>query len=450
MAAFDSETEINSQRIPVSAATRSLQERAHHLIPGGGHTYAKGDDQFPLIAPPFLERGAGCRVWDLDGNQYIEYGMGLRAVTLGHAHGRVNEAAARELARGQNFCRPSSLEVRAAEALLEMVPGAEMAKFSRNGSDVTSAAVRLARAFTHRDLIAICRDQPFFSTDDWFIGTTPMRAGIPSAIRELTLTFPFNDLAALRALFDAHPGRIACVIMEAETSVAPQPGYLEGVGSLCRETGALWVLDEMITGFRLHNGGAQTRHGVSPDLSTFGKGIANGFAVAALVGRREVMELGGLRHDRERVFLLSNTHGAESSGLGASMEAMRIYQNEPVIETLARQGARLRTGVEQAITAAGVGAAVQLLGHPANIVFATRDSAGAPSQAFRALFMQELIRRGVIGPSFVVSAAHADDDIDFTIGVVAEALRVYARALSAGVDGLLEGPPLKRVFRAFN
>jgi glutamate-1-semialdehyde 2,1-aminomutase len=437
-------------RVPVSAATRTLQERAHALIPGGAHTYAKGDDQYPAIAPPFLERGQGCHVWDPDGNEYIEYGMGLRAATLGHAHPSVTEAAVREMRRGLNFTRPSPLEAQAAKALLEMVPAAEMVKFAKNGSDVTTAAVKLARAWTGRDLVAICADQPFFSTDDWFIGTTAMAAGIPRAIRDLTIRFRYNDLDGLRELFDTHPGQIACIVMEAETWMQAKPGYLAGVQTLCRERGVVFVLDEMITGFRWSNGGAQAVHGIAPDLSTFGKGMANGFPVAALAGRRDIMELGGLSHQRERVFLLSTTHGAEHAGIGAAIETMRIYRDEPVIETLQRQGRRLQAGVNAAARLHGLESHVNVIGHPANLVFATHGTDDKPSQAFRALFMQELIRGGVIAPSFVVSYAHTDPDIDFTIEVAARALAVYRRALDDGVERYLDGPPLKPVFRARN
>jgi glutamate-1-semialdehyde 2,1-aminomutase len=443
-------TLTGSERGQVSAATRALQERAHELIPGGAHTYAKGDDQYPRIAPPFLERGQGCRVWDRDGNEYVEYGMGLRAVTLGHAHPAVTEAAIKAMRRGMNFTRPSPLEVQAADALHGMVASAQMVKFAKNGSDVTTAAVKLARAWTGRDLIAVCADHPFFSTDDWFIGTTAMSAGIPKAIRDLTVQFHYNDLDGLRRLFESHRDQVAGLIMEAETWMAPQPGYLAGVQALCREHGVVFILDEMITGFRWDNGGAQKVHGLSPDLACFGKGLANGFPMSALVGRGDIMSPGGLRDTRPRVFLLSTTHGADLACLGAAIETMRIYREEPVIETLKRQGQRLREGVNQAARRHGVDAQVQAIGHPANLVFTTRDAAGQPSQPMRALFMQELIRGGVIGPSFVVSYAHRDPDIDFTIDVVDRALAVYRRALDEGVERFLDGPPLKPVYRTYS
>src|SRR6266481_1603435 len=308
--------------------SREFQPKAHKLIPGGAHTYAKGDDQFPERAPGFIVRGKGCHSWDLDGNEFIEYGMGLRAVALGHAFEPVVEAAYRQMKLGINFSRPSTLEVHLAESFLQLIDGADMVKFAKNGSDVTTAAVKLARAFTGRDMVAICGDQPFFSVDDWFIGSTPLSAGIPKAIQSLTVKFQYNDLPSLQKLFRQYPGRIACVILEAETTVAPASGFLEGLQELIRENGAVFILDEMITGFRWHLGGAQTYYHLRPDLSTFGKAIANGFSVAALVGRRDLMELGGLHHDKERVFLLSTTHGAETHGLAAAIETMRVYRSE--------------------------------------------------------------------------------------------------------------------------
>jgi glutamate-1-semialdehyde 2,1-aminomutase len=434
----------------VSPATRSLQRRAHDLIPGGAHTYAKGDDQFPETAPPFIARGKGCHVWDLDGNEYIEYGMGLRSVALGHAFPRVIEAVKRELGNGTNFTRPSPLEVEAAETFLGCVTSAEMVKFAKNGSDATTAALKLARAHTARDLVAICSDQPFFSTDDWFIGSTAMPSGIPKRVRDLTVKFRFNDAASLEKLFLAHPGEIACVVLEAETSIAPRGGFLAEVRGLCDRFGALMVLDEMITGFRWHVGGAQRVHDVVPDLSTFGKAIANGFPLAALAGKREIMERGGLRHTEERVFLLSTTHGAETPSLAAGIATMRVYENEPVIETLYCRGERLKRGAEEVIRRHGVQDYVQILGRACNLVFATKGPDGSPSQPYRTLFMQELIAGGVLAPSFVVSYSHTDDDIDRTIEAVDNAAAIYARALDVGVLPHLEGRPVKPVFRAYN
>jgi glutamate-1-semialdehyde 2,1-aminomutase len=433
--------------LPVSDLARRMQQRAHHLIPGGAHTYAKGDDQFPENAPPFIVRGQGCHAWDLDGREYIEYGMGLRAVTLGHAFAPVVEAATRQLQHGVNFTRPAPIELECAETLLSMVPGAEMVKFCKDGSHAVDGAIRLARAATGRDLVAICGCHPFFSTSDWFIGTGEMDAGIPQAVSRLVLKFDYNDRASLQALFDAHPGRIACVLMEAARIDEPAGDYLQWVKQCANDHGALLVFDEMITGFRWHNGGAQTLYGVTPDLATFGKALANGFSVSALAGRRELMKLGGLHHDQDRVFLLSTTHGAQTHELAAAIATMRFYRDHPVVEVLQQRGARLRQGIEQAATALGLSGQVGVVSRDCNLLFYTRDAQGQPSQPLRTLFMQELVRGGVIAPSFVVSWSHSEADIDRTVDAAAAAMQVYRRALDGGVERFLQGRPVQPVFR---
>jgi glutamate-1-semialdehyde 2,1-aminomutase len=448
--------ELNGHRYRDAARGRpqsppSLQARAHHLIPGGCHTYAKGDDQYPVLAPAFIARGAGCRVWDPDGRSYIEYGMGNRAVGLGHAYPAVVEAVQRELLRGSNFTRPAPIEVACAEAFLDLVDGAEMVKFCSDGSDATSGAIRLARAYTGRDLIACCAEHPFFSTDDWFIGTTPMNAGVPAAVRQLTLTFRYNDLAGARALFERYPGQIAALILEPARTEEPQPGYLQALQRLCHANGALLILDEMITGFRWHNGGAQKVYGIRPDLATFGKALANGFSVSALAGRHELMRLGGLDHeDRPRVFLLSTTHGAETHALAAAIATMQVYRREGVIEHLYRQGTRLRREVEEATRRHGLGDFVQILGRPCCLSYLTLGPDGRASQAFRTLFLQETIRRGVLMPSLVVSYAHQDEDLDLTVAAIDGALAVYRRALDDGVERYLVGRPSQTVYRCYN
>lgn len=430
--------------------SRSLQPKAHKLIPGGAHTYAKGDDQYPEQAPGFIARGKGSHVWDLDGNEFIEYGMGLRAVTLGHAYEPVVEAAYQQMKLGANFTRPAPIEVDLADALLQVIEGADMVKFSKNGSDVTTAAVKLARAFTGRDLIAICSDHPFFSIDDWFIGTTEVHAGIPEAVIRMTVKFHYNDLHSLRDLFAKYPNQIACVVMEPEASTPPIPGYLQNVKNLCKEHGAVLLFDETITGFRWHLGGAQKFHGVVPDLSTFGKAMGNGFAIAALAGRREIMRLGGLEHDKPRVFLLSTTHGAETHALAASLETIRVYREQNVVNFLWRQGERLRQLVQQSIAENRLEGFFELTGRPCNLVYATLDLKHERSQSFRALFMQELIRRGVLAPSFVLSYSHSDADIQHTAEAVYGAHTIYRKALDEGIEKFLQGRPVKPVYRTFN
>lgn len=429
---------------------KELRCRFHSVIPGGSHTYAKGDDQYPEFMPVYLARGKGCHVWDVDGNEFIEYGMGLRSVTLGHAYESVAEAACRQIHLGTNFVRPSPIELECAEALQEMIAGAEMVKFGKHGSDANNAAVKLARAFTGRDLVAVCGDHPIFSVDDWFIGSTAMAAGIPAAVQSLTLKFRYNDLESLRELFSRYPAKIAAVILEAEKDIPPADGFLAGLKELCQEEGAVLIFDEMITGFRWDNGGAQQFHGIAPDLSTFGKGMGNGFSVSALVGRRDIMQRGGLRHENERVFLLSTTHGAETHGLAAALETMRIYRTEPVVETLWRQGERLAAGIREVVRELGLDDYFQIRGRPCCLVYSTLDQEKKSSQAFRTLFLQETMRRGLLMPSLVVSYSHVDADIERTVEGLAAALQVYRRALEEGIEKHLEGRPVRPVFRRFN
>lgn len=432
-------------------SSAQLKTRAHQLIPGGCHTYAKGDDQYPVAAPAFIARGSGCHVWDVDGREYIEYGMGNRAVTLGHAFEPVLDAVRRELPLGCNFTRASPIEVACAEQFLKLIDTAEMVKFCKDGSDATSGAVRLARAYTGRDLVACCADHPFFSTDDWFIGTTPMNAGVPPAIQRLTLTYRYNDLDSVASLFEDHPNQIAAVILEPARAEEPRDDFLSRLQQLCQAQGAILILDEMITGFRWHNGGAQKVYGITPDLCTFGKALANGFSVSALAGRAELMRLGGLDHnDRPRVFLLSTTHGAETHALAAAIATMRIYQTENVVEHLYRQGARLRTQLHQAIQRHNLEPYFGLQGRDCCLSYVALDQSRRPSQAFRSLFLQETIRRGVLMPSLVVSYSHDDDDIDRTVAAVDGALGVYRRALDSDVRWFLNGRPSQTVYRRYN
>ena len=431
--------------------SKALRPKVHSVIPGGAHTYAKGDDQYPELSPGFIERGKGCHIWDVDGNEFIEYGMGLRAVTLGHAYPSIIEAAHRQMLLGNNFNRPATIELQAAEMLQSLIPSAEMVKFAKDGSTILTAALKLARAHTGRKLVAICSNSPFFSYNDWFIGTTAMDGGVNRAEVDLTVKFNYNDIDSLKQLFAQYPDQIAMVLLEPARTEEPKEGFLQQVIDLSHQHGALVTLDETISGFRFHKGGAQTLYGVTPDMSCFGKAMANGFSLSALTGKREVMELGGLFHNRERVFLLSTTHGAEGPSLAAGIETMRIYRDEPVIEHLYRVGDRLRAGFQQVTADLGVREYLGIAGRGCNLLYSTHDHEHKPSQPFRTLFMQELIRWGVLAPSFIVSYAHSDADIDHTIEAVARAAKVYKKALEAGsTDGLLVGAPTKVVYRRYN
>lgn len=424
--------------------------RTEALIPGGAHTYSKGMDQFPANAPRYLERGEGAYVWDEQERRFLDWTMGLRTMTLGYGIREINDAAIAQIHKGSNFGRPSRIETDYAEALVNLLPAAEMVKFAKNGSTVTTAAVKLARAFTGRDRVALCKDHPFFSYDDWFIGTTPCNSGVPQAFSDLSCTFRYNDVASVEALFIQYPGEIACVILEATTGAEPQDGFLHKIQELCRRHGALFILDEMITGFRWHAKGAHHYFGLQPDMATFGKGMGNGFALAALVGRRDVLDLGGIRHDRPRVFLTSTTHGAENQALAAGLAVLDFYRDHPVIDVMWQTGRALMDGFNAAAAEAGIGDYVKMSGYPCSPNYATFDRDGTPSLALRTLVLQEMVRHGVIFNYVVPSYSHRGPEVEMTVEAARRAFAVYARALEDGVERYLEGPAIKPVFRAFN
>ena len=434
------------------STTRSdLSQRALRAIPAGCHTYSKGDDQFPANAPGFIVRGEGCHVWDPDGREFIDWGMGLRSVILGHAHPRVVRAVTEAVAQGTNFTRPAPIETEVAEQLIELIPCAEMVKFAKNGSDVTTAAVRLARAFTGRDLVAFPAEHPFYSFDDWFIGSTVVDAGVPDHVKRLSLTFPYGDLGALERLLDERGSEIAAVIMETATDTAPPEGYLQGVRDLTARHGALLIFDEMITGFRWSLRGSQEYYDVIPDMATFGKAIGNGFSVSALVGRRDVLDLGGLDHDRPRVFLLSATHGGETHSLAAVRETIAELGESDGVQRIWATGGALQDGLSASISRHGLDEVVRSRGYPCSPLLSFHGADPTASAQLRTLFLQETVRRGVLIPYIAPSLSHTADDVERTLQVADEALAIVADAVTDGnAAQRLEGPAVKPVFRRFN
>jgi glutamate-1-semialdehyde 2,1-aminomutase len=451
----------------------NYQERLLHTIPGGAHTYSRGFDQFPSNAPQILERGKGAYVWDPAGNCYLDYGMGLRSVTLGYAYPSVVEAAFREIMKGNNLPRATTTELEAAELIVDLIPGADMVKFAKNGSNVTTAAAKVARSYTGRLYIAVPRQHPFFSFDDWFIGSTQLSKGIPLQHSETTLTFDYGDITSLKALFDAHPGQIAGVMLEPATTVTPcspdcihilsyenppcrtcnavGKNFLHQVQDLCRANDSLFILDEMITGFRWHLQGAQTYFGVEPDLSTFGKGMANGFSLAALVGRREIMDVGSISEPgAERTFLLSTTHGGEMSALGAFIETVKIYKEKDVCRHHWQYGEKLKSGLLNLAKEFGISDQFGVDGPAISMNYTTRDANGAISMEFRTLFAQEMARNGVLMSWIAVSLSHGETELQMTLDAARKSLEVYVKALNDGIGKYLKGPVVKPVFRKYN
>ena len=451
----------------------NYQERLLRSIPGGAHTYSRGYDQYPSNAPQILDRGKGAYVTDPDGNRYLDYGMGLRAVNIGYAEDEIDDAAIKQIRNGSNLTRPSLIELEAAELFIDLIDSVDMVKFTKNGSTAVSAAVKLARAFTGRDLVARCAEQPFFSYDDWFISSTPLTKGIPSETIGKTKTFHYNDITSLELLIAEHPNELACVILEPAAvecpSIASENGgccslrscsrdygnctdnYLQQVQALCKKHGIVFILDEMITGFRWNLKGAQHIYGVKPDLCTFGKAMANGFAVACVAGKREIMELGSIEFEgQERVFLLSTTHGAEMGSLGAFVASVKFMIENHVIDHIWDYGSKLINSMNRKAIEHGIESSFKAGGVACSPYFATLDSNGINSLALRTLFSQEMISNGVLMPWVALAYRHTEEDLAFTDNALDSAFSIYARALSEGIGKYLRGPVIKPVFRKYN
>lgn len=429
----------------------NYQERLLHVIPGGAHTYSRGFDQFPANAPQILASGKGAHVFDVEGKRYLDYGMALRAVQIGYAEEEIDAAAIAQIRNGNNLTRPSLIELQAAELIVDLINSVDMVKFTKNGSTSVSAAVKLARAYTGRDLVARCVEHPFFSYDDWFIGSTPLTRGIPKDTIEKTKLFHYNDLASLEALISEYPGEIACVVLEPVTTEEPRDDFLHKVQALCRQHGIVLVLDEMITGFRWHLKGAQHLYGLQPDLCTFGKAMANGYSVSCVAGRRDIMELGSIEFEgRERLFLLSTTHGAEMSGLGAFVGGMEFMQKHDVVTHLWDYGRRLMAVMQAAAERYGLAGSFKVGGFPCSPYYLTLDESGASSMSLRTLFAQEMVRNGVLMPWIALSWRHGDAELAHTEQALDATFAVYRRAMQDGVDKYLQGPAIKPVFRKFN
>lgn len=425
-------------------------KKAHYLIPAGAHTYSRTDEVFPENAPRVIERSKGVYTWDVDGNKYIDYGMACRSVTVGYDYDRISEAAIRQIHNGNTAIKASKIEVDAAEAMCSLFPWVDMIKFAKNGSTVTTAATKLARAYTGKKYIARCKEHSFFSYDDWFIGDTVMDAGIPAEIQNLTLQFSFNNLESVKKLFERYKGEIAALIMEPCDTEEPKDNFLQEVGELCKKYGVVYILDEMITGFRWDLQGACKYYGVEPDLVTFGKGMANGFSVAALGGKREIMDMGGLTPGRERVFLISTTHGAEMSGLGALLETINVYKELNVTDHIWKIGRKLVEGLNDIAAEYGLKDYFYITGAACSPNFVICDKEKNPSFKYRTVFLQEMVRQGILMPYIAIAFEHTDEEVDATLMAARNAMKAYSDALNGNVDDFIIGNVIKPVFRRYN
>lgn len=380
------------------------------------------------VYPQFIAEAKGCRVRDTTGRVYIDWLVGWGSALLGYGRPEIDDAIRKQLAAAPTLSMPSALEVEVAERITELIPCAEMVAFGKNGSDAVTAAVRLARALTERDVVL---QFGFHGFHDWFAASTRTIRGIPASFGGLVHSFPYNDLAALEALFDRHAGKVAAVVMEPFRVELPHDRFLEKVRDLAHRNGSLLVFDEMVTGFRAARGGAQELTGVLPDLACYGKALANGMPLSALVGSRDLMR------SADSVGVDMTCRG-ETLSLAAARAALQIHAEEPIAERVAAVGRRVADGIHEA--AAKEKIPLRLVGHPARLELEFGDRGLVTKRAALGLFVQQCLERGVITNGLILpTAAHDEEAIDATIRAAREALRVV-RLASEGKSGSLPPP----------
>ena len=412
---------------------------AEAVIPLGSQTFSKSRTQYPVgVSPFFASKGSGSYLWDVDGNKYVDLVASLAAVTLGYGDPEIDKAVKRQLKKGVSLSLSSKLETVVAEKIIDLVPSAEMVRFAKNGSDATSAAVRIARYFTGRDhIISI----GYHGWHDWYIGSTTRSMGVPSAVQALTLSARYNDLSHVENLFEEAKGDVAAVILEPMNSVDPAPGYLESLRNFCSSNNILLIFDEVITGFRFARGGAQELFGVTPDLSCFGKGIANGFPISVIAGRREIME--GFKE----VFF-SGTFGGELLSLTAANVVLDKVRDNRVIPELYRVGQAIQQGLLGEISRNKY-EFVNISGNPTWTFLNWTLSSDALQNKVKTYFLQEMFKRGILVLSTNnITTTLSQKDISKILTAYAEVFEAISQALERdSLDALLECQPIVPLFK---
>ena len=413
-----------------------LYYRALPLIPAVTQTLAKGPTQYVKgVAPKYLVRGKGSRVWDADGNEYIDCSMAVGPLSLGYCYNKVDIAIRGQLDSGITFSLMHPLEVEVAEIISDIIPNAECVRFGKTGAEVTSAAVRLARAYTGRNKVLCCG---YHGWHDWYIGITDRSAGVPVQVRDMTYTFQYNDSSSLEEALDDDT---ACVIMEPVAFEAPKDGFLKTVRKLCNRNGTLLIFDEMWTGFRLALGGAQKYFSVVPDLACYSKAIANGMPLAVLTGRRDVM---GLLD--EYVFFFT-TFGGEALSLAAAKATIDEMIYNKVQSYLHAEGKKLKDGYNDLVRELGLDY-TRCSGYDCRSIVLFDATAGNPLE-LKSLVQQEMLKRGILWSGFHnVSFSHSDEDITYTLYAYRDVLKILDSAVMKGnVREQLRGEPVQPVFR---
>jgi len=430
---------VKPKKIKISRSLK-IKKKAKKLIPDCSQTFSKGPTQFIQgITPVFLEKGKGSHIWDVDENEYIDYAMALGPIILGHNYPSVANAVKEILKKGTTFTLPHRLEGELAEILCEIIPCAEMVRFGKNGSDATSGAVRVTRAYTGRDKIACCG---YHGWQDWYIATTTRNKGIPEDVKKLTLSFEYNKIGTLEKIFEENRKQIACVIMEPVGMEEPKDNFLQKVKEMTHKNGAVLIFDEVITGFRFSLGGAQEYFGVIPDLACFGKAMANGYPLSAIVGKKEIMKL------FEEVFY-SFTFGGEIVSITASIVTIKELKEKNVIKYIWEEGRKIKDGYNVLARAVGLEKHTQCIGYPPRTTITFKNQKGKEDLLLKSLFQQECIKRGILFTgAHNICFSHTNKDIDYTLRVYCTVLEIIKEAIRKNkVKKLLKGEPVKPVFR---
>jgi glutamate-1-semialdehyde 2,1-aminomutase len=396
---------------------------AESFIPLGSQTFSKSRTQYPVgISPLFAKKARGAKLQDIDGNWYVDLVNSLAAITIGYADREINKAVRKQLSKGVIYSLPGTLEAEVASLIVELVPSAELVRFGKNGTDATSAAVRLARAHTGRDLVAVCG---YHGWQDWYIGSTTRDKGVPSLTKSLTKSFRFNDIKSLSELVSQFPEQFAAVIMEPMNVSFPEENFLQDVRKLCDENGIILIFDETITGFRFSSGGAQELFNVIPDLSTFGKGLANGFPLSAVVGKRQIMK------EMEEIFF-SGTFGGELLSLAAAKVVLERHKKYDISSSLAEKGENLKQAVEDIIRENNLHHILTLSGHPTWVFLNWVPTDKYSVNELKTFFMQEMFQRGVlILNTHTVSLAFGKKELQIVLRAYSETLRNLAEAIAS-------------------
>ena len=378
-------------------------------------------------------------MWDIDGNKYVDLVNSLAAITLGYCDSKIDRKVRKQLKSGVIYSLPGKLEFEVAKLITEIVPSAEMVRFGKNGTDATSAAVRLSRAFTGRDHILVCG---YHGWQDWYIGTTSRNKGVPQDVQLLTHAFKFNDLESIARLFEKYEGQIAAVIMEPMNSVFPENGFLERIRELCTTNGTVLVFDETLTGFRVAPGGAQEMFGVLPDLTTLGKGIANGFPLSVITGKAEIMR------EMENIFF-SGTFGGELLSLVAAKTVLEMHKNNEICPRLSYWGEELSNIVTEYIEEENLASILRLSGHASWRFLNWSPSEKFSVEEIKTLFMQEMFFNGVLVlNTHNMSTSFGKQELK----IVAKAYKITLSKISEGINqgnlrDMLLVPPIIPLFK---